>query len=269
MSFIHTPAKESGKFCMRLKFLGTGDAAGIPVYGCTCAVCRAAKKDSRLCRQACSALLESGNESILIDAGISDLASRFPVGSLSRIFITHYHADHILGLFHLRWGCNTTIPIHGPDDPNGCADLLKHPGILDFSPVTKAFHTEQFDSVRVTPVPLIHSKPTLGYCFADQSIRLAYLCDTVGLPPESHSFLQEWQPSHIIVDCTNPPQESPPRNHNDYNMIVDLAMQFTSAKFWLTHISHNFDLWHQKQRGLFPENIQITRDNMELYFDKE
>lgn len=253
---------------MQLTFLGTGDAAGVPVYGCTCSVCCRTKNEQQFRRLPCSAILEADNERILIDAGICNLAERFPVGSLSKIFITHYHMDHIQGLFHLRWGCNTTIPVHGPDDPSGCGDLLKHSGILDFSKKSNPFTKKTFGSLEVIPVPLNHSKPTLGYCFAHGSGKLAYLCDTIGLPATTLSFLEEWQPDNIVMDCTHPPQKNPPLNHNDWTVALRLVERFKSTSFWLTHISHAFDCWLQKQKNLLPKNLQIAKDGMEIVFRK-
>lgn len=249
---------------MRLTFLGTGDAAGVPVYGCTCPVCCSAKSEKSYHRTPCSALLEVDDERILLDAGISDLAHRFPAGSLSRILLTHYHMDHVQGLFHLRWGHNTCIPVHGPADTDGCDDLLKHSGILDFSQIMTPFEQQTFGTVAVTPVPLIHSKMTLGYCFSHLSGKLAYLCDTVGLPPETISFLKEWQPDHIVLDCTHPPQASQPDNHNDFTMALRLAADFTSARICLTHISHSFDVWLHHHQDVLPPHMQIATDGMEL-----
>lgn len=247
---------------MRLTFLGTGDAAGVPVYGCSCPVCCKAKNEPQLYRKACSVLLEIDDECILIDAGINDLAHRFPTGSLNRIFLTHYHMDHVQGLLQLRWGKNTHIQVHGPADIDGCADLSKHPGILDFSQVMAPFENKTFGTVTVIPVPLIHSKTTLGYCFSHPTGKLAYLCDTVGLPATTISFLEEWQPDHIILDCTHPPQERKPRNHNDFTMAVALANKFKATSVWLTHISHTLDLWLLDHKGLLPANVQVARDGV-------
>lgn len=247
---------------MLLKFVGTGDAAGVPVYGCTCEICLKAKEKSRYRRKPCSLLLEEGSERILIDAGLPDLADRFPVGSLSRIFLTHYHVDHLQGLFHLRWGCNTKIPVHGPDDPEGCGDLFKHPGILDFSPVMKPFIEQTFGTLSIIPVPLIHSKTTLGYCIASNQNRLAYLCDTAGLPEKTLTFLQQWQPDLIILDCTHPPQTSNSQNHNDYNMVLSIAEKLKNIDFILSHISHTFDQWLLEHRSSLPDNIHVARDEM-------
>ncbi len=84
-------------------------------------------------RRPCSALIESGGTRVLIDAGLIDLHERFAPGSLSAIVLTHFHPDHVQGLFHLRWGKVHRFPCHAPPDSEGCADLYKIPGLLDFS----------------------------------------------------------------------------------------------------------------------------------------
>jgi phosphoribosyl 1,2-cyclic phosphate phosphodiesterase len=35
--------------------------------------------------------------------------------------LTHYHLDHVQGLFPLRWGVGAPIPVYGPPDDAGCA----------------------------------------------------------------------------------------------------------------------------------------------------
>lgn len=148
---------------MRLTLLGTGDARQVPVYGCDCPACRNARADAGLRRRPCSALLECAGQRWLIDSGLVDLCERFPPHSLDGILQTHYHADHAQGLLHLRWGQGLVIPVHGPADPEGLADLYKHPGILDFSQPFGAFERRQWGALAATALPLVHSKPTFGY----------------------------------------------------------------------------------------------------------
>ena len=85
---------------MRVTFLGTGAAGGVPLYGCDCPACARARRDPAHQRRPCSALLESGDDRILVDAGLTDLHQRFPAGSLSTILLTHFHTDHAGGLQH-------------------------------------------------------------------------------------------------------------------------------------------------------------------------
>jgi phosphoribosyl 1,2-cyclic phosphate phosphodiesterase len=160
---------------MRLTLLGTGDARQVPVYGCECRACLAALEDPRWRRLPCCALVEAEGQRWLIDSGLTDLTERFPPRSLSGILQTHYHADHAQGLLHLRWGQGLVIPV----DPEGLADLYKHPGILDFSRPFSAFEERVFGALKVTALPLLHSKPTLGYLLEDIGLGDSALDDSV------------------------------------------------------------------------------------------
>ncbi len=244
---------------MKLTFLGTGDVRQVPVFGCQCRTCVTARtiKDRR--RRPCSALLEFAGQKILLDGGLTDLSERFQNGELSAILLTHYHVDHVQGLFHLRWGLNDHIPVYGPDDQNGCADLLKHPGILDFQEPLTPFEPFMLGLLKVTPVPLQHSKPTFGYLFESQNRRLAYLTDTVGLPEETTAFLQQFQDLELVIDCSEPPQHEPPRNHNDLNLVLEIQKQLHTRTIWLTHLSHKMDEWLLD--NLLPAGLGVARDN--------
>lgn len=247
---------------MRLTLLGTADARQVPVYGCQCAACTAAMTDQRLRRLPCSALVECGDQRWLIDSGLTDLAERFPPRSLSGILQTHYHADHAQGLLHLRWGQGLIIPVHGPADPEGLSDLYKHPGILDFSQPFAAFETRAFGALSVTALPLIHSKPTLGYLLRGEGRSIAYLTDTVGLPAATAEYLQRDPLDVLILDCSMPPQPQAPRNHNDLNLALQTVEQLQPDKAVLTHIGHTLDAWLMEHGHELPEHVIVARDSL-------
>lgn len=245
---------------MRVTLLGTGAAGGVPLYGCACAACTRAQHDPTHVRQPCSALVEDGATRVLIDAGLPDLHTRFPPGSLSAIVLTHFHPDHVQGLFHLRWGVGTPIPVYGPPDAEGCADLYKHPGLLRFERLAK-FEPLRLGTLTLTPLPLVHSKPTFGLALAcDAGRRLAYLTDTVGLPPATEAFLRDWQPEALALDCSHPPQPEPPRGHNDWPLALQCIASVRPRRAWLTHISHALDAWHLAEQPELPAGVVLARD---------
>lgn len=249
---------------MRLTLLGTGDARQVPVYGCECPACEAAHADSRLRRRPCSALVELGEQRWLIDSGLPDLTERFPPRSLSGVLQTHYHADHAQGLLHLRWGQGLVIPVHGPADPEGLSDLYKHPGILDFSQPFAAFETRVFGELSVTALPLLHSKPTLGYLLEGGGRRIAYLTDTVGLPNDTAAYLRERALDVLILDCSMPPQPQTPRNHNDLNLALQIIADLQPGQGVLTHVGHALDAWLRVHGGELPGHVVVARDGMEI-----
>lgn len=248
---------------MRLTLLGTGDAGGVPRYGCDCIACTRAHQDPNWQRHACCALLDVGAERYLIDAGLSDLSDRFPPGTLGRIFLTHFHVDHVQGLFPMRWGLGPPIEVLCPQDTTGCADLYAHPGIFTFRAVMP-FVPLVWPHVQITPVPLQHSKTTLGYCFETSTGKLAYLTDTVGLPPKTRRFLQRWQPDIMVLDCCHPPQPTPPRNHNDVTRALEIIETIHPKQSWLTHISHDCDRWFLEQQPSLSATIYLSRDGETL-----
>ncbi|MBP6117383.1 MAG: phosphonate metabolism protein PhnP [Neisseriaceae bacterium] len=251
---------------LTLTLLGTGDAAQVPVFGCDCLVCVRARAVVSYQRKPCSAMLTYGDQLILIDSGLTDLAHRFNSGEISQVLQTHYHPDHVQGLLHLRWGMGPSIPVYGPEDPEGFADLYKHPGILSFQPGLKHGDTLTFDGLRITALSLVHSKPTLGYLIQTPSSNVMYCTDTVGLPEATLARLQGLALDCLIIDCSHPPQAITPRNHNDVNSVLALQRQLNCDEVILTHLGHQMDLWLHHNPKKLPSGITIGFDDMKKTF---
>lgn len=254
---------------MRVTFLGTGAAGGVPLFGCRCVACERARLEPGFVRRPCSALIESGNTRILLDAGLTDLHARFAPGELDAIVLTHFHPDHVQGLFHLRWGVGARLAVYGPPDSEGCADLYKHPGVLEFHALTK-FEPLSIGALTLTPVPLIHSKVTFGYAVASSAgSRFAYLTDTLGLPPRTETFLTDWRPHGLALDCSYPPRDDP-KNHNDWTTAAAVIDKVKPQRAWLTHISHTLDAWLLDTGASMPRAaIAMDGDRVDLQAGSE
>jgi phosphoribosyl 1,2-cyclic phosphate phosphodiesterase len=244
---------------MRLTFLGTGAAGGVPLWGCECVVCAQARIDLSCVRRPNCAVIEADDVRLLLDAGVMDVADRFPAGELSAILITHFHPDHVQGLFHWRWGVGE-LDVFAPHDTEGCADLYKYPGPLKFRHLHK-FSEFNVGNVRITPVPLVHSKPTLGYCIEHNGIRLAYLSDSSELPSSTSAFLTAWQPHTICLDCTHPPGIKGKRNHFDLPEALAIGKNFPASNIVLMHISHHLDEWLMTHPDALPDRVALARDS--------
>ncbi len=252
---------------MSLTLLGTGAAGGMPLYGCDCRYCAQAHAEPEQGREPCSALLEWDGHRLLIDGGLMDLHRRFPPGSLSGILLTHFHVDHVQGLFHLRWGRAAPISVWCPDDPEGCADLLRHPGCLDFRPTMAHGRKWQQGGLTITPLDMRHSRPTLGYLFELGDQRLAYLTDTLGLPAQSLFLLQSLPPLDVLViDCSFPPGVGG-RNHNGLDQVLELQEALNPERIILTHIGHDFHVWLRQNR--LPAGMTAGWDNMCMTLSRE
>jgi phosphoribosyl 1,2-cyclic phosphate phosphodiesterase len=248
---------------MKLTLTGTGDAAGVPVWGCRCRVCAAALADPALRRGSCSARLEVGSVRVLLDAGLPDLVRRYEPTQLDAIVLTHFHVDHVQGLFDARWGSGPELPVYCPPDPDGCADLYKHPGLLNFLPV-EPFKAFRIGEAEFTPVPLLHSKLTFGYLIAAADARLAYITDTRDIGAKSAAALEKFAPQVLVIDAKFHPGHASPHNHNDLDLAMRIGRACGAGRTVLVHLSHETDLWLLEHPGYLPPGVEVGRDGQEI-----
>ncbi len=226
---------------MRLTFLGTGAVDAVPLRGCDCRACANARAFPQHCRAPASARLDLPDRSLMIDAGRGDFGPLIDANPIDALLLTHFHVDHVQGLFPFRWGLAPQLTVYAPDDPAGCADLLRHTGCLEFATLD-AFKPIALGRLTVTPVPLHHSRPTLGYVFDDGQTRLAYLTDTAALPEDTRAFLIQHAPETMVLDCTHPPGAGC-GNHNTPDEVCAEHRAIQPRRTLMTHVSHSLDAW--------------------------
>lgn len=135
---------------LTLTLTGTGGAQGVPAWGCECAACARARRSPQYRRQPCSGVVKFNDAITLIDAGLHDLADRWSPGSFQQFLLTHYHMDHVQGCFRCA-GALAIRSVYGPPDEQGCDDLFKHPGLLDFSHTVEPFVVFDLQGYRSRP----------------------------------------------------------------------------------------------------------------------
>lgn len=250
---------------MKLTLIGTGAASGVPVWGCKCTACVAASEQPSLRRAVSCAMLHAGASTFLLDGGAHDLGRRVSMDSLSALLVTHFHVDHVVGLFALRWAEGGEVPALAPPDEIGCADLYKHSGPFKFRHPA-AFETIEVAGVNVTPVPLTHSRLTFGYLIEHNGSRLAYLTDTKGFANQTADRVRAFEPHVMVIDCSYPPQDPPPRNHNDLTLALECIERVKPARTLLVHVSHKLDRWLLENPTELPPGVEFGRDSQEIEF---
>lgn len=252
---------------LQLTLLGSGNSAMLPVYGCDCRACERARHWPQYRRGKSSALLQYRQEQWLLDANAPDLLTRFPAGQIDRILLTHYHMDHVEKLFDLRWGKGRPIPVTGPLDSQGCDDLYKHPGLLRFTQGLRPFEPFCWHDIRITPLPLLHSKPTLGYLFERGARRLAYLTDTCGLPDQVIALLASAPLDLLLMDGSFPPPlpgERPRPGHNHLAQFCDLAERTGAHRAGALHIDHGLDCYLIDKPKALPPGVFLCHDGQQF-----
>lgn len=217
---------------MLVYFIGTGGSEGIPAHLCTCSTCSEARKLGFAQRKPSTlAIITENRRAVLFDVG-TDIRDFLNV-PLEAIFLTHWHHDHIYGLYKLRWMALKT-PLYAPQ---GHADALILRDPKNLRPTTiRAGQTIEVDSLKITALALNHEIETLGYLIEEDGKRIAIIYDTKGLPEETLRFLERRGLRLAIVDATYPPGTDDPY-HNNVDEGAETGLRLAERTV-LSHISH-------------------------------
>lgn len=256
---------------MRITFLGTGTSTGVPVIGCTCETCQSSDPKDKRWRPSIYLRFDSG-AAVLIDASpdLRSQALRFGVGRVDAIWLTHAHADHVLGLDDVRifnFRQQVAIPCHGDRDTLAAVRQMfayvfdpstpKGGGLprLMLRPIAGPF---SFDRRAVVPVPLRHGTlPILGYRIGG----FAYLTDCSEIPERSWGCLEGLDV--LVIDAL---RRRPHSTHFNLEEAIDAAARIDAERTLFTHMSH--DLAHGATCAALPTGMALAHDGLELAVDE-
>lgn len=255
---------------LSITFLGTGTSLGIPVVGCSCAVCTSG--DPRNKRSRSSIHVQSPETSFVIDTG-PDFRSqclRENIRKVEAALFTHPHTDHIMGFDDLRpfcFGEHATMPIYG--SPECLAQLQQ---VFGFAfdparwnpvylkavarPVTGPF---EIADVRLTPLEVTHGTVrTTGYLMANNQRPLAaYLPDCKHIPGETLDLMKGVDT--LIIDCL---RLQPHWTHMNLEEALAVRDAVHPRQTWLTHLSDRLD--HATLQAGLAEDVQVAYDGLKL-----
>ena len=251
----------------RITVLGSGTSAGVPMIGCTCAVCRSTDPRDHRLRPSIHVDVQ-GRAAILVDTS-PDLRQQVlthKIARLDAVLFTHSHADHILGLDDIR---RFNFMQGGP--------MPCYAAPPDWESIRKTFHyvfdglprqgggipkIEAHDidgpfsveGVRVVPVPLWHGpSPILGFRFGS----FAYLTDCSAIPDDSWPLVAGVDT--LVIDALRDKKHS---THFTVAEALDAIARIAPRRAYLTHMAH--DLGHAETNARLPAGVELAYDGLVL-----
>lgn len=253
---------------MEITFLGTGTSQGVPVIGCSCAVCRSV--DYRDQRLRVSVHLQVQGRSIIIDSGpdFRQQVLREHIHHLDALVFTHEHKDHTAGLDDIRaynFRQQRDMPVHA--EPRVLEQLKreyeyifaehKYPGIpqVELHPVLSETEPFLVEGVSFEPIRALHYKlPVLGFRVEN----FTYVTDANHLGPEA---LEQMRGSEVIV--LNALRHEKHISHFTLQEAVDILEDLAPRRAYLTHISHQLGR-HREVEAQLPDFIRLAYDGLRV-----
>lgn len=270
---------------MRLLFLGTGSAEGLPALFCDCAVCRSARaRGGRDCRTRSSVLVD---DTIKIDLPPDTLAHvhayNLDLSGLAHLLFTHSHDDHF-AVRELQYLSPNFAPNrHAPLHVWGTHELIKKAlpemacfferAPLRFRPLVP-FAEVAVGSLQVTPVVARHKSDELclNFLLRDGERVLLYATDTGWYDDQTWAFLEQRRIHTAIVECGKGDGDSSYPGHLSIEEVRRFKERLIRAgsldadtPFWVTHIAHTGRLLHDELSDrLAPDGIAVAYDGLEV-----
>ncbi len=256
---------------MKLRFLGTGTSFGVPVIGCTCAVCTSADPRDRRSRHAALIQSADGRRTLLVDTPPELRLQLVAAGvrSLDAVWFTHAHADHTHGIDDLRvFSARSRRPLPAWCDEATRARLqATFPYIFDaaYRPpegTTKpeidlcTFHAGEPVEVAgftVTPFDVPHGDMTaFGFRIGD----LGYVTDAKEIPPLARDVLRG-----VRVLVLNALWHGNPHpTHFNIEEAVETAHALGAERTYLTHLTHR--VGHAALADALPAGVEPAWDGL-------
>ena len=283
---------------MRLVFLGTAAAEGIPGLWCGCAICREARKrGGKDIRRRCSYLID---DDTLVDFGPDSFEqarhANINLAELKRIIFTHAHEDHMSPvqlLYRREPGFCTDVPEYKLDVLGSKRTLrelvrgilssnsptLDGVNIFDYlrlNPITvQDGEWVKSGDVEVLPVTASHA-PGLGaviYAIRRGGRTVLIANDTGWLTDEAWRMLNGVHLDAAVIECTiafrNPDAD---KTHQGFNTtlrfrerLIDMRILEPEAPAYVTHFSHNgYGLYEELQSRFFPHGMTVAYDGLSV-----
>lgn len=253
----------------RLRFLGTGWSHGVPVIGCDCPVCSG--RNTRNIRRRPSVQLLDDTASVVIDVGpdFRDQALSFGIDSLDAVFITHSHADHVMGLDDVRrftWTRREPLPVWAEPSVRKRLERL-YPYVAERRTPALAVPRIHFrdwlepvtvGALRFTAFPVPHGNlPCAGVRIDTSRGSIGYVPDCSDLPPEALKMLEG-----VEVMILNALRFHPHPSHLTFDRSREWLEQIGAPRSFFTHMGCPID--YEAVQPTLPDGLDLAYDGLDV-----
>lgn len=254
------------------QFLGTGASTGIPVIGCSCAVCKSPILNNQRLRP--SGWIRLLNRSLLVDVGpdFRQQALKYKIQHLDGLLLTHTHFDHLAGIDELRiFYLNQKKSFPCLLSQDSCKKLAKRYDYL-FQPIGHApnlhlqldLHVlpEEMGQIEFLDLPIDYfhyfqgTMKVTGYRLGE----FAYVSDIQRYGEEIFHALKGVR--QLVLGAL---QRESSRSHFSLDQAVAFARKVGAKMTYITHIGHLLD--HDATNQTLPSDIQLASDGLEIEFE--
>ncbi len=276
---------------MKIKYLGTAAAEGVPGLFCGCETCREARRrGGKNIRTRSQAIVD---DKILIDfpqdTYFHVVSNNIPLYDIKVCLITHSHDDHLYAPdFNMRSKkfakTNDDTPLCVYSDKSGYKitnNIIKSKKIDESILKTcLAEPLQKFEAqgYEITPLRALHDESTtpLLYIIEKDGKSIFYANDTSGIEDEAFKYLKTLKkPLNLVsFDCTfaNNPEYKPGRHMNllkcaeEKQRLLQIGAADKNTVFVLNHFSHNGKdvLYEDFSKIAKQYGFEVSFDGMEI-----
>lgn len=254
---------------MNLRFLGTGTSFGVPVIGCSCAVCNSDDPRNRRTRH--GILLEDGDRRLLVDTPpelrLQLLAAQVP--RVDAVFLTHPHADHLHGIDDLR-----AFTGHGGDrillflaDEHRAEvqarfsyflgpEPSRQPGTVVPGLQMTPYHDRELVDAAGFPLQVVGFPHGLYQSYGFRCGDLSLIVDAKRVPEDAWGLLEGTRV--LILNALW--YGSPHPTHFNVEEALAVVERVDPERALLTHLTHRLD--HTELQDRLPPGVEAAFDGM-------
>lgn len=234
-------------------FMGTAAGCGVPSFFCGCKACDEARRNPRLARGDCGAMVRGESDkaghvpTMVIDTppDARHQLLREDVRNVDGIIFTHCHFDHIGGLGEYEYLVQLVrggkkLPVYGsPEALEGIGQEFHYMDYCLLPYALELFSSLDYNGVRYTALPVQHAPGTYGYLIETDDTRLFYASDTGPLPKETKDAVEGVDV--LAMDATFWKGNWKPNDHHSVQECIEEGLALGAKKIYLTHMCMHYD----------------------------